>query len=103
MKSPRNSPKRQNYSVIIIPIPNHIFALCPQSPHISHMLKFTPILLALAYGFIMYHFSVRRTARELNAKSTELADPMLKVLTDRIAQSLDIDRIRVYIYEIEPV
>ncbi|MGR3661038.1 MAG: M48 family metallopeptidase, partial [Paracoccaceae bacterium] len=54
-------------------------------------------------GFIMYHFTVPRTARELNAKTTELADPMLKVLTDRIAQSLDIDRIRVYIYEIEPV
>lgn len=67
------------------------------------MLKFTPILLALAYGFIMYHFSVRRTARELNAKSTELADPMLKVLTDRMAQSLDIERIKVYIYEVDPV
>lgn len=67
------------------------------------MLKFTPILLAVLYALVMYRFSAWRTARELDAKSTELADPMLKTLTDRMAQALDIPRIRVHIYEIEPV
>lgn len=67
------------------------------------MLKFTPILLALLYGFIMYRFSAWRTARELDEKSTELADPVLKKLTDRMAQALNLPRIKVNIYEIEPV
>lgn len=67
------------------------------------MLKFTPILLAVIYGLVMYRFSVWRTKRELDAKSTELADPQLKRLTDRMATALDLPRIRVHIYEIEPV
>ena len=39
----------------------------------------------------------------MDEQSTELADPMLKVLTDRMAEALDLKRIRVHIYEIEPV
>ena len=67
------------------------------------MLKFTPILLAVLYGLAMYRFSAWRTSRELDARSSELADPMLKVLTDRMAAALDLERIRVMIYEIDPV
>jgi len=67
------------------------------------MIKFTPILLAVLYGLAMYRFSAWRTKRELDANSTELADPILKVLMDSMAKALDIDRIRVHIYEIEPV
>lgn len=67
------------------------------------MLKFTPILLAILYAIVSYRFSVWRTHRELDAKSTELADPRLKALTDRLAASLDLARIPVYIYEIDPV
>lgn len=67
------------------------------------MLKFTPILLAIVYAVVMYRFSAWRTAKELDAQSTELADPVLKVLTDRMASALDLERIKVHIYEIEPV
>lgn len=67
------------------------------------MIKLTPILLAVLYGLVMYRFSAWRTKRALDANSTELADPILKVLMDRMAKALDIDRIRVHIYEIEPV
>jgi len=67
------------------------------------MLKFTPILLALLYGLAMYRFSVWRTRRELDTRSSELADPRLKDLTDRLAAALDLPRIRVHIYEIDPV
>jgi len=67
------------------------------------MFKFTPIFLAVLYALVMYRFSAWRTARELDARSTELADPLLKTLTDRMAQALDVERIRVHIYEIEPV
>lgn len=67
------------------------------------MLKFTPILLALLYGFAMYHFSVWRTRRELDARSTDLADPRLLSVCDRLARAVGVDRIPVRIYEIEPV
>jgi metalloprotease len=67
------------------------------------MLKFTPIFLAILYALAMYRFSVWRTKRELDAKSTELADPQLKKLTDKMAAALDLPRIRVHIYEIAPV
>ncbi len=67
------------------------------------MLKFSPILFAIAYALVMYHFSAWRTAKELDARSTELADPVLKRLTDRMAQALDLPKIKVHIYEIAPV
>lgn len=67
------------------------------------MLRFTPILLALIYGILLYRFSAWRTARELDAKSTELADPHLHRLMNAMARALDLPRIRVHIYEIDPV
>ena len=67
------------------------------------MFKFAPILLAITYGIAMYRFSVWRTSRELDAQSTELADPTLEPIMHAMAISLDLQRIRVHIYEIEPV
>lgn len=67
------------------------------------MLRLTPILLAVAYGLILWRFSAWRTKRELDARSTELADPVLQRLTQRMAEALDLPRIRVHIYEVEPV
>ena len=67
------------------------------------MLKFAPILLALFYGLAMYRFSAWRTSRDLDQRSTELADPLLKVLTDRMAASLELPRLRVHIFEVDPV
>lgn len=67
------------------------------------MLKFTPILLALLYAVVSYRLSAWRLARELDARSTELVDPLLKVLCDRMAAALDLPKIRVHIYEVSPV
>ncbi len=67
------------------------------------MLRFTPILLAVIYGLISYRISVWRTHRELDARSTELADAKLRRLTDRMAAALEIERIPVFIYEVDPV
>ena len=67
------------------------------------MLKLTPILLAILYAVVVYHFSVWRTRRELDQRSTELADPALAKVTQRLAAALDLPRIRVNIYEISPV
>lgn len=73
------------------------------SHHVRSMLRVTPILLAVIYAFAMYHFSAWRTRRELDARSTELADPVLKRLTDRLAAALGVARVPVHIYEIDPV
>lgn len=67
------------------------------------MLRFLPILLAILYGIVMYRMSASRLGRELDEKSTELADPKLRDLTAQMAAVVDIPRIRVNIYEIEPV
>ncbi|UWQ89835.1 M48 family metallopeptidase [Aliisedimentitalea scapharcae] len=67
------------------------------------MLRLTPILLAVLYAVIMYRFSVWRTHRDLDTRSTELVDPKLKRLTDKLAAALDLPRIKVFIYEIDPV
>lgn len=67
------------------------------------MLKLTPILLAILYAVLMYRFSVWRTGKELDARSTVLADPGLKPALDRLAAALDLDRIRVHLYEVAPV
>lgn len=72
-------------------------------PHIRDMLKLSPIVLAVLYGLVYYRFSVWRTRAELDQKSTELADPVLRGLCDRMAAALDLERVRVHIYEIEPV
>lgn len=67
------------------------------------MIRVAPILLAIAYALIAYRFSVWRTNRELDAHSTELADPELRAVTDRLARALGVRRIPVHIYEIDPV
>ncbi len=67
------------------------------------MLKLTPILLAVLYGLAMYAFSAYRTKRELDARSTDLVDPRLNHEIDRLARALDLPRIKVRLYEIDPV
>ena len=67
------------------------------------MIRVLPILLAVLAGFVMFRFSAWRMARQLDAQSTELADPMLKVMTDRLAKALDVPKVRVHIYEIAPI
>lgn len=67
------------------------------------MLKFTPILLAIIYALVMYRLSSWRLRSELDEKSTLLVDPMLQPIQDKLAAALDLEKIKVYVYEIEPV
>lgn len=67
------------------------------------MLRLTPILLAILYAYGMYRFSTWRTARELDEKSTPLADPVLLEYVRQMAVALNLPRIKVYVYEIDPV
>ena len=67
------------------------------------MLKFAPILLALLYAVVLWRFSAWRTARELDARSTELRDPALAEVTGRLARALGVARVPVRVYEIPMV
>lgn len=67
------------------------------------MIKFAPILLAIAYAVALYLFSAWRTKRVLDQNSTPLRDPRLEELTARMAAALEVPRVPVAIYEIEPV
>jgi len=67
------------------------------------MIRFLPILLPLLYAFAMYRLSVWRTGRMLDAQSTPLRDPDLDAVLGRMAAALDIPKINVSVYEVEPV
>ena len=67
------------------------------------MLKFTPILLAVIYGLVLYFFSVKRLGKELDQSSTPLQDPILDQHCQAMADALKIERIQVFIHEVEPV
>ncbi len=67
------------------------------------MLATTPILLAVLYGLFMYRFSVWRTQSALRSQSTELDDRELLTALKPLATALDLDRIRVNVYEIDPI
>jgi putative metalloprotease len=67
------------------------------------MLKLSPLILAVLYALLMYQFSAWRTRRELDARSSLLADKALSQLTQRMASALDLPRVQVHVYEIEPV
>ena len=59
------------------------------------MIRVIPILLAIAYALAMYRFSAWRTSRELNEKSTRLADPALTEISGRLARALDLSLIHI--------
>jgi metalloprotease len=75
----------------------------PVTPHIYSMLKLTPLLLMVLYGVIAFRFSVWRTLKELDARSSPLRDPVLQDHIQRLARPLGVSEIPVHVYEIDPV
>lgn len=67
------------------------------------MLKLTPIILGVLYAVAMYMVSAFRTRKELDAKSSVLVDPGLTRHMDRLASALDLPKVKVHLYEIDPV
>lgn len=62
-----------------------------------------PLLLALGYAIVMMRFSLWRTKRLLDEKSTPLTDPSITRLADRMAAAMDVPGIEVRVFEVEPV
>lgn len=67
------------------------------------MLKFAPVLLAIAYALIIYQFSVWRTTKMLDQQSKPLTDPTLLALSAQMAQALELPQIKVNVFDIDPV
>jgi metalloprotease len=71
--------------------------------HITAMLKFAPIVLAILYALAIYWFSVWRTTKMLDAQSKPLTDPELLAVTALMAKALDLPEIKVHVFDVEPV
>lgn len=67
------------------------------------MTKFLPFLLVILYALVMLRFSVWRTKKMLEANSQPLTDPAITRLTDRMAAAMDLPKIEVNVFEVEPV
>jgi metalloprotease len=67
------------------------------------MIKFLPILLPILYALVMVRFSAWRTAKMLDEQSTPLRDPALNEITAKMAAALDVPKIEVNVYEVDPV
>ena len=67
------------------------------------MLKLVPLLLAIAYGYLMLRFSVAQTNRHLRENSKPLLDPALTDYARKLASALDLPQIRINLYEIDAV
>lgn len=67
------------------------------------ILKLAPLLLAIGYAILMLRFSAWQTRRMLDANSRPLVDAEINALAARMAAALEIDAIKVHVYEIDPV
>lgn len=67
------------------------------------MIRFLPILLMLAAAIAYARYTAWRTARELDQRSVELVDGELRPVLGRLAQALDLPRIRVHLYEVPAI
>lgn len=72
-------------------------------PHIPFMLRFLPFVLMIVGAVLYARFLAWRTAKELDEKSIELVDPGLRPVLQRLAQALDLPRIKVHLYEVPVV
>jgi putative metalloprotease len=67
------------------------------------MIKAPALLLAIGYGLVLWLFSAWRTKRMLDAQSRPLSDPLLDTQLQAMAQVLELPRIDVRVYEVDPV
>lgn len=67
------------------------------------MIKFLPLLFVVAYAVMMMRFSVWRTRKLLDEKSTPLTDPSIMRLADQMAGAMGVPEIKVSVFEVEPV
>ena len=62
-----------------------------------------PIALASLYGIVMFQFSSWSLKRQLSRQSTPLLDKNLEQMMAKFAKALEVDKIRINIFETEPI
>ena len=62
-----------------------------------------PIVLAGLYGIVMFQFSAWSMKRQLSQQSNPLLDPNLEKLMLKFANVLEVEKIRINIFETEPI
>ncbi len=67
------------------------------------MLRLAPILIAVIFAYVSYRFSVWRTLKDLDARSSPLADARLLDLCAQMARAQGIAKLPVSIYEVSPI
>ncbi len=64
------------------------------------MIRFLPLILIVVAAVLYARVLAWRTARELDEKSVELVDPELRPVLARLAEALDLPRIKVHLYQV---
>ncbi|HEY0276030.1 MAG TPA: M48 family metallopeptidase [Paenirhodobacter sp.] len=67
------------------------------------MLRLLPVIVAIAYALVMWQFSARNLARQLNTQSHRLRDPGLEPVLARLAVALGLREVPVHVYRVAPV
>ena len=62
-----------------------------------------PIVLAGLYGIVMFQFSSWSLKRQLSRQSNPLLDKNLEHMMAKFAKALEVDKIRINIFETEPI
>ena len=62
-----------------------------------------PIVLAGLYGVVMFQFSAWSLKRQLSKQSNPLLDPNLDKIMIKFANVLEVEKIRLNIFETEPI
>ncbi len=64
------------------------------------MLKFLPLIAAIAYGLMMLRFSAWRLKQELDARSEPIDDPELEAAVRRLGRAVEIPHLRAHVYRV---
>jgi putative metalloprotease len=67
------------------------------------MTSLLPLILPLVMAYVMYRFSAWQTGKHLDQASKPLRDPGLEAAMARMAEALEVPRIEVHVYDVEPV
>ena len=67
------------------------------------MINLLPLLLPVVMAYVMYRFSAWQTGKHLDATSAPLKDPPLEALMARMAAALEVPKIAVHVYDVDPV
>ena len=62
-----------------------------------------PLVLAGLYGIVMFQFSAWSMKRQLSQQSNPLLDPNLEKIMLKFANVLEVEKIRINIFETEPI